>query len=361
MSWPEPYRADDTRHEALPTKHSGATGLVLPRISLGLWWNFGDDRPLQIQRDIIRYAFDHGVFHFDLANNYGPPFGSAEKHFGRIFAEDLKPYRDELVISTKAGWDFFPGPHGIGGSAKYLLGSLNNSLRSMGLDYVDIFYSHRPDPDTPLEETCRTLDQIVRSGKARYVGISSYSADQTLRAQEIMRDLGTPLAIHQPSYSMLNRWVEDDESGSSLLDACAEAGMGTIVFSPLAQGMLTAKYLGDNPAANLTGSRAGTSLTEEMLTTENLDRVRGLNDIAATRGQSLAQLAIAWVLRDQGDATVTSALIGASSVDQLRDNLAAASNTDFTPDELDAIDRFAVDSGINLWDSATKSTAGRDS
>lgn len=355
MTYPDVYRATDDRHDQLPNARCGTTGLVLPRISLGLWWNFGDDRPLATQREIIRRAFDLGVFHFDLANNYGPPFGSAEKNFGRIFAEDLRPYRDELIISTKAGWDFFAGPHGIGGSAKYLLGSLENSLRSLRLDYVDIFYSHRPDPDTPLEETLRTLDLIVRQGKARYVGISSYSADQTLRAQEIMRELGTPLAIHQPSYSMLNRWVEDDPS---LLAACAAAGMGTIVFSPLAQGLLTNKYLVDDPASQLTSSRAGASLTADMLNEHTLTRIRHLDAIAKERGQSLAQLAISWVLRDQGEQTVTSALIGASRTSQLEENLAAASRTDFTDDELEAIEHYAVDSGINLWAEATKSTVG---
>ncbi|MDO5700111.1 MAG: aldo/keto reductase [Bowdeniella nasicola] len=339
----------------------GASGLVLPAVSLGLWWNFGDDRPLQIQRDIIRRAFDLGMFHFDLANNYGPPAGSAEKNFGRIFDEDLRRHRNELIISTKAGWDMFPGPHGFGGSAKYLMGSLENSLRSLRMDYVDIFYSHRPDPDTPLEETCRALDRIVRSGKARYVGISSYSADQTRRAQAIMRELGTPLVIHQPSYSILNRWVEEPgDDDVSLLEACTEQDMGVIAFSPLAQGMLTDKYLVDDPASRLDSSRAGVSLREDMLKPETLEHVRALNDMARERGQSLAQMAIAWVLRDQGAASVTSALVGASSVAQLEDNLAATKNLDFTGEELDAIDRHAVDAGINIWWDATRSTAGRE-
>ncbi len=338
----------------VPVRKVGNTGLYLPAISLGLWWNFGDDRPLQIQRDIIRRAFDLGIFHFDLANNYGPPFGSAEKNFGRIYDEDLRPYRDELIISTKAGWRMQPGPFGMGGGSKYLLGSLENSLRSMRLDYVDIFYSHRPHPNAPLEETCRTLDQIVRQGKARYVGISSYNARDTLRAQEIMADLGTPLAIHQPSYSLLNRWVEGaDDAAPTLLQACAQAGMGVIAFSPLAQGLLTNKYLVDDPTTQLNGSRAGFSLDQDMLTEETLTHVRALNEIAEARGQSLAQMAIAWVLREQ-EAPVTSALIGASSVAQLEDNVAACAKLDFTDAELAAIEEHAVEAGINIWDDATR-------
>lgn len=326
---------DQTRY-----RRCGRSGLDLPAISLGLWHNFGDDRPLDAQRAILRRAFDLGVTHFDLANNYGPPYGSAEINFGAHFAADFRPYRDELIISTKAGYDMWPGPYGQGGgSRKYLLASLDQSLRRMGLDYVDIFYSHRFDPDTPLEETMGALDAAVRSGKALYAGISSYSADRTREAAAILAELGTPLLIHQPSYSMLNRWIEED-----LVDTVGELGVGVIAFSPLAQGLLTDRYLDGVPA----GSRAakGTSLSTEMLTEDTLRHVRALAEIAKQRGQSVAQLALAWVLRDD---RVTSALIGASSVEQLEQNLAAQRNLDFTKEELAAIDADAVEAGINIW------------
>ncbi|MDY5403451.1 MAG: aldo/keto reductase [Trueperella sp.] len=337
-----------TRHSDVPIVRCGRSGLQISRIALGLWHNFGDDRPFQTQRDIIRTAFDRGVNHIDLANNYGPPAGSAEENFGRIVAKDLRPFRHEMVISTKAGWNMWPGPTGFGGSRAYLLGSLDESLTRMGLDYVDIFYHHRPDPDVPLEETMLALHDAVRSGKARYAGISSYSAAATQQAQAIMRELGTPLVIHQPSYSMLNRWVEDGEP--SLLAAAAEAGMGVIAFSPLAQGMLTNKYLNGVPE----GSRlAAGKVAEDYFTDEVLAHVRALNEIAAGRGQTLAQMAIAWILRDQGEKTVTTALVGASSVAQLEDSLGAVDNLDFTDDELSAIDVHAVESGINQWWGAT--------
>lgn len=344
----DPYVASPDRYESIPYRRVGASGLKLPVLSLGLWHNFGDDKPLQTQRDILRRAFDLGITHFDLANNYGPPPGSAERNFGALLAQDFRPYRDELIISSKAGWDMWPGPHGFGGSRKYLLASLDQSLARMGLDYVDIFYSHRPDPDTPLEETMGALHHAVRSGRALYVGISSYSASLTARAQEIMRELGTPLLIHQPSYSMLNRWVERGDP--SLLATAAADGMGVIAFSPLAQGMLTDRYLDGVPA----DSRAaeGKSLSTGMLSEANLAHVRGLAGIAAARGQSLAQMAIAWVLRDPA---VTSALIGASSVAQLENSVGAVRNPDFTPAELAAIDEFAVDGGINIWQGATDS------
>jgi L-glyceraldehyde 3-phosphate reductase len=308
-------------------------------VSLGLWQNFGDDRPLTIQRAILRRAFDLGVTHFDLANNYGPPYGTAEINFGRIMREDLGPYRDELIISTKAGYDMWPGPYGDRGSRKYLLASLDQSLGRMGLDYVDIFYSHRFDPDTPLEETMGALDSAVRSGKALYAGISSYSAERTVEAASILRRLGTPLLIHQPSYSMLNRWIE-----GGLLDVLEHEGIGCIAFSPLAQGVLTGKYLGGVPS----GSRASAdgSLSSDQISAPILAHVRALAEIAAARGQSLAQLALSWALRDP---RVTSVLIGASSVAQLEENLAAAGHSDFTEEELAAIDRDAVDAGINIW------------
>jgi len=323
----------------------GRSGLELPAISLGLWQNFGEDRPLALQRQIIRRAFDLGITHFDLANNYGPPHGSAEQSFGQIFRSDLRPYRDELVISTKAGYDMWSGPYGIWGSRKYLLASLDQSLARLGLDYVDIFYSHRFDPDTPLEETMGALDTAVRQGKALYAGISSYSATRTREAIEILRGLGTPLLIHQPSYSMLNRWIEDE-----LLEVLGADGVGCIAFSPLAQGLLTDKYLGGVPA----GSRAtlGGSFQIEMLSDQNLAKARALNEIAAQRHQSLAQMAIAWTLRDP---RVTSAVVGASSVAQLEDTLRALANDHFTSDELVEIDRHATESGVNLW--ATSSTA----
>lgn len=334
------YLPDTARYDGrMPYARCGRSGLHLPVISLGLWHNFGDDVPFATQRAILRRAFDLGVTHFDLANNYGPPYGAAETNFGRHVREDFAPYRDELVISTKAGWDFWPGPYGNLGSAKYLLGSLDASLKRMGLDYVDIFYHHRFDPDTPLEETMRALDAAVRSGRARYVGISSYSAERTRQAVGILRELGTPLLIHQPSYSMLNRWIEAD-----LLDVLDAEGVGCIAFSPLAQGMLTDKYLKGVPS----GSRAaqGKSLSPDLLKPQTMTHVGALNDIARGRGQTLAQLAIAWVLRDQ---RVTSALVGASSVQQLEDSLGALQNRDFSDEELATIEAHAVESGINLW------------
>jgi L-glyceraldehyde 3-phosphate reductase len=312
---------------------------MLPEISLGLWQNFGDSQPLDTQRAILRRAFDLGVTHFDLANNYGPPYGSAETNFGQIMREDLRPYRDELIISTKAGYDMWPGPYGDHGSRKYLLASLDQSLARMGLDYVDIFYSHRFDPDTPLEETMGALATAVTSGRALYAGISSYSAGRTADAAEIMRGLGVPVLIHQPSYSLLNRWIEED-----LLDVLEDEGIGCIAFSPLAQGLLTGKYLNGIPD----GSRAslGGSLDSGQLTDATLVHVRALSEIAKSRGQTLAQLALSWTLRDR---RVTSALIGASSVAQLEENLAAAANVSFTADELAAIDADAVEAGINIW------------
>src|SRR3954462_10201106 len=333
------YVPAEDRSDHMPYRRCGRSGLKLPAISLGLWQNFGDDRPIDTQRAILRRAFDLGVTHFDLANNYGPPYGSAEINFGRLLREHLRPYRDELIISTKAGYDMWPGPYGDHGSRKYLLASLDQSLQRMGLDYVDIFYSHRFDPDTPLEETMGALDSAVRSGKALYAGISSYSAEKTREAARILEELGTPLLIHQPSYSMLNRWIEED-----LLDAVGELGVGVIAFSPLAQGVLTNRYLDGVPA----DSRAaqGKSLDPESLTEDTLQHVRALNEIAKERGQSVAQLALAWTLRDD---RVTSALIGASSVAQLEDNLATVRNLKFSQEELDAIDADAVEAGINLW------------
>ena len=338
------YVPADGRYERMTYRRSGRSGLQLPAISLGLWNNFGHDRPLDLSRAIIRRAFDLGITHFDLANNYGPPYGSAEENFGRIFDADLAPLRDELVISTKAGWDMWPGPYGDGGSRKYLLSSLDQSLDRMGLDYVDIFYSHRSDPDTPLEETMGALATAVRQGKALYVGISSYSAPKTAKAAAILRELGTPLLIHQPSYSMLNRWIEDE-----LLDTLGELGIGCIVFSPLAQGMLTDKYLSGIPE----GSRASQhkTLSPDLITDQAREKIRGLNEIASARGQSLAQMALAWALRDP---RVTSALIGASSVEQLEANVAALDRLDFTDEELAAIDRHATESGINLWAASSQ-------
>jgi L-glyceraldehyde 3-phosphate reductase len=327
------------RYEHMEYRRCGRWGLKLPAVSLGLWQNFGEDTPLERQRAIVRRAFDLGITHIDLANNYGPPYGSAEVNFGRLLQDDLRPYRDELVISTKAGYDMWPGPYGEWGSRKYVLASLDQSLRRMGLDYVDIFYSHRFDPETPLEETMGALDAAVRAGKALYVGVSSYSAERTREAAEILRGLGTPLLIHQPSYSLLNRWIEPD-----LLDTLEAIGAGCIVFSPLGQGMLTDRYLNGVPEGSR-ASRPG-SLSRDLLSEENLARVRALNEIAQGRGQSLAQLAIAWVLRDP---RVTSALIGASSVEQLEANVAALQRLDLGDDELAEIDRYAVDSGINIW------------
>jgi L-glyceraldehyde 3-phosphate reductase len=338
------YQADERRYDKAEFRRSGRSGLKLPLISLGLWQNFGGERPYEIGRAIARRAFDLGVTHFDLANNYGPPYGSAETNFGRIMADDLRPYRDELIVSTKAGYDMWPGPYGDLGSRKYLLASLDQSLGRMGLDYVDIFYSHRFDPDTPLEETMSALVTAVQSGKALYVGISSYSPDKTREAAEILRSAGVPLLIHQPSYSMLNRWIEPD-----LLDAVEEVGAGCIAFSPLAQGLLTDKYLGGIPE----DSRAAQdgSLKPSHLSDENLARVRGLNEVAQRRGQSLAQLALTWVLRDQ---RVTSALIGVSSVKQLEQNLAALDAPTLTSEELADIDKFAVESGLDLWAPSRK-------
>jgi L-glyceraldehyde 3-phosphate reductase len=336
----ETYQALPSRYDSLLYRRCGSSGLDLPAVSLGLWHNFGDDVPLDRQRATLRRAFDLGVTHFDLANNYGPPYGSAERNFGTIFAQDLRPYRDQLVISSKAGYDMWPGPYGSGGgSRKYLLASLDQSLARMGLDYVDIFYSHRFDETTPLEETMGALDSAVRQGKALYVGVSSYSGQRTQEAVDILRRLGTPLLIHQPSYSMLNRWVEED-----LLDVLGANGVGCIAFSPLAQGMLTDKYLKGIPA----GSRAaqGKSLDPKLLGEQALKHVRALNRMAKARGQSLAQMALAWVLRDD---RVTSVLIGASSVGQLEDSVAATQNLGFTAEELTRIDRHAVDAGINLW------------
>lgn len=340
------YAAAEDRYESMPYRRVGRSGLKLPAISLGLWHNFGDDKRFDEQRAILRRAFDLGVNHFDLANNYGPPDGSAETNFGRHLKDDFKPYRDELVISTKAGYYMWPGPYGEWGSRKYLISSLDQSLQRMGLDYVDIFYSHRPDPETPLEETMGALNYAVRSGKALYAGISSYTPEQTIEAARILKELGTPLLIHQPSYSMLNRWTEN--GSPNLYEALDQVGAGSIAFSPLAQGMLTDRYLKGIPA----DSRAarGRFLSEDAITDEKLDRIRGLHDIAEGRGQSLAQMAIAWILRDQPKGSpVTSALIGASSVRQLEDSLAAVNNLEFTAGELDAIDEFAVESDINLW------------
>ena len=338
------YVAADDRYSKLPYRRCGRSGLLLPEVSLGLWQNFGDGKPTEDQRAIIWRAFDLGVTHFDLANNYGPPYGSAEINFGRIMREDLRPYRDELIISTKAGYDMWPGPYGDHSSRKYLLASLDQSLRRMGLDYVDIFYSHRFDPDTPLEETMGALDTAVRSGRALYAGISSYSAEHTAEAIAILRRLGTPLLIHQPSYSMLNRWIE-----GGLLDLLGREGVGCIAFSPLAQGVLTGKYLSGVPA----GSRASQqgSLSSDQLSEATLAHVRALAEIAASRGQTLAQLALSWALRDP---RVTSVLIGASSIAQLEENLGAAAHTTFTADELAAIDKDAVDAGINIWAASSE-------
>ena len=333
------YLPEPARYETMPYRRCGRSGLDLPAISLGLWQNFGGADMFETGRAILRRAFDLGVTHFDLANNYGPPYGSAEENFGRVMAADFRPYRDEMIVSTKAGYDMWPGPYGIGGSRKYLLASLDQSLKRMGLDYVDIFYSHRVDPTTPLEETMGALVQAHRQGKALYVGISSYSPELTRQAQAILKAEGVPLLIHQPSYSMLNRWVEE-----GLLDALGELGVGCIAFSPLAQGMLSRKYLNGVPA----DARAakGGSLKENFLSDENVERIRGLNGIAEERGQSLAQMAIAWVLRDP---RVTSALIGARTVEQLEDSLAALQRLDFSADELARIEGFAGEAGIDLW------------
>lgn len=344
------YDAAEDRYESMDYRHTGRSGLKLPALSLGLWQNFGTDRPEETQRAILRKAFDRGVTHFDLANNYGPPYGRAEENFGRYLRDDFAPYRDELVISTKAGYDMWPGPYGQGGgSRKYVLASLDQSLARLGLDYVDIFYSHRFDAETPVEETMAALDTAVRSGRALYAGISSYSADKTREAASIARELGTPLLIHQPSYSMLNRWIEAPHAGGqSLLDELEEQGMGCIVFTALAQGLLTDRYLDgvprDSRAARDDSTLAG-------LEHDVLDRVRALNDIAQQRGQKLAQLALQWALRDS---RVTSAVIGASSVEQLDTNLDALDGPPLTADELVAIDQHAVEAGINLWAKQTE-------
>jgi L-glyceraldehyde 3-phosphate reductase len=339
------YVAAADRYEPMPYRRCGRSGIKLPEISLGLWQNFGDGSPIETQRAILRRAFDLGVTHFDLANNYGPPYGHAEINFGRIMREDFRQYRDQLIISTKAGYDMWPGPYGEWGSRKYLLASLDASLRRMGLDYVDIFYSHRFDPDTPLEETMGALDTAVRQGKALYAGISSYSPERTRDAARILRSLGTPLLIHQPSYSMLNRWIEE-----GLLDVLADEGAGCIAFSPLAQGLLTTKYLSGIPEDSRASGNG--SLSRDQITEQTLAHIRALNEIAAARGQSLVQMAISWVLRDK---RVTSALIGARSVAQLEENLAAAApgKTTFTDGEIAAIDKDAVEAGINIWASSS--------
>jgi len=334
-----PYVAADDRYDTMTYRRCGRRGLRLPAISLGLWQNFGADRPLEPNRAILRRAFDLGITHFDLANNYGPPYGSAEETFGHVLRRDLGPYRDELVISTKAGYDMWPGPYGEWGSRKYLLASLDQSLQRIGVEYVDIFYSHRFDPDTPLEETMGALDSAVRQGKALYAGVSSYSAERTREAAAILRDLGTPLLIHQPSYSMLNRWIE-----GGLLDVLGEEGAGCIVFSPLAQGLLTDRYLNGVPDGSR-ASRRG-SLQPRMMSDENLTKVRALDAIARRRGQTLAQLALAWTLRDQ---RVTSTLIGASSLEQLEQNLGALGGPPITDAEVQEIDKYATEGDINLW------------
>ncbi|BBY16085.1 L-glyceraldehyde 3-phosphate reductase [Mycolicibacterium litorale] len=336
----DPWVAGRERYDSMPYRRVGTSGLLLPAISLGLWYNFGDNRPFDVQREVLRYAFDRGITHFDLANNYGPPYGSAEENFGRMLRRDFKPYRNELIISTKAGWDMWPGPYGQLGSRAYLLASLDESLDRLGLDYVDIFYSHRIDPVTPLEETIGALDTAVRAGKTRYVGISSYSAAKTAEAAAIAQGLGTPLVIHQPSYSLLNRWIEGD-----LTTELRNAGMGAIAFTALAQGLLTDRYLQSAPA-EIDRATARPSFDDDLVTEQVREQLRGLAGIAERRGQTLAQLALAWVLRDD---TVASTLVGASSVAQLEENLGALDNLDFSADELAEIDRYATESGIDLW------------
>jgi len=344
------YQANPNRYDGLPYRRCGASGLKLPAITLGLWHNFGDATPFQTQRDMLRTAFDAGITHFDLANNYGPPYGSAETHFGEHLRRDFKPYRDELIISSKAGYDMWPGPYGQGGgSRKYVLASLDQSLARMGLDYVDIFYSHRFDPETPLEETMGALASAVQQGKALYVGVSSYSAAKTREAAAILKSMGVKALIHQPSYSLLNRWIEE-----ALLDTLGDLGMGCIAFSPLAQGLLTDKYLQGTPADARINRPGGGSLKPEHLSEQNLKHVRALNDMALAREQSLAQMATAWVLRD---ARVTSALIGASQAAQITELVGALENMAFSADELAAIDQHAVEGGINLWQRS--SAAGR--
>lgn len=334
------YQPAESRYDTMVYNRCGRSGLQLPAISLGLWHNFGDDKPHGLKREICRTAFDHGITHFDLANNYGPPPGSAETAFGEILRTDFANHRDELIISSKAGWQMWPGPYGFLGSRKYLLASLDQSLKRLGVDYVDIFYSHRFDPDTPLEETMGALDQAVRSGKALYAGISSYNSKRTAEAAKILKDLGTPCLIHQPSYSMLNRWIEAD----GLLDTLDENGIGSIVFTPLAQGMLTNKYI--SGSTNVGRAAEGKSLDPDTLSEKTLENIRNLNEIAKRRGQTLAQMAIAWVLRR---GRVTSALIGASRPEQVIDCVGALKNRDFSGDELAEIDRYAKDAGINLW------------
>jgi L-glyceraldehyde 3-phosphate reductase len=342
----ETYLADPDRYQAMRYRRCGRSGIDLPMVSLGFWQNFGDDRRFDVQRSIVRRAFDLGITHFDLANNYGPPYGSAEANVGRLLGQDFAPYRDELVISTKAGWDMWPGPYGDHGSRKYLLASLDQSLTRLGLDYVDVFYAHRPDQDTPLEETMGALHAAVQQGKALYVGISSYGAERTRQAASILRDLGTPLLVHQPSYSMVNRWVE-----TGLLDVLSELGVGCVAFTALAQGLLTSKYLDGVPD----GSRAAGShatLSRQLLTDERIADLRRLNDVAAGRGQSLAQLALSWVLRDP---RITSVVVGASLVQQLEDNVAAIGKTDFSDDELATIDGLASDDpAVDLWRSQSE-------
>ena len=345
MTW----TADPARYDSMQYRRAGASGLKLPALTLGLWHNFGDDVPLERQRDLITTAFDRGITHFDLANNYGPPFGASERNFGRIANTDLAAHRDEILVTTKAGWDMWPGPYGIGGSRKYLIASLDQSLARMGLDYVDIFYHHRPDPDTPLEETMAALDHIVRTGRALYVGVSSYSADETRRAHEILAALGTPLTIHQPSYSMLNRWIETD----GLLETAGELGIGVIGFTALAQGLLTGKYLDGVPADSRAGRGGERKPLDPNVSAEAAERIRGLAAIAEQRGQSLAQLALSWALRDE---RVTSLTIGASRVEQLEQNLGALSAPPLTDDELAAIDELAQDEpGVDLWAAARDS------
>ncbi len=337
-----PYEAAAERYSRIPYRTVGKSGLKLPLLSLGLWHNFGDSTPLSTQRDMLRTAFDLGITHFDLANNYGPPYGSAETNFGRLYRDDFKPYRDELIISSKAGWDMWPGPYGQGGgSRKYVLASLDQSLKRLGLDYVDIFYSHRFDPDTPLAETAGALASAVHQGKALYVGISSYSPERTLEMATLLAEHKVPLLIHQPSYNLLNRWIEE-----RLLDTLEQVGAGTIVFTPLAQGLLTDKYLKGIPEDARINRPGGGSLSKEHLSETNLEHVRKLAEIASRRGQSLAQMALAWTLRDT---RVTSALIGASRAEQIRENVAALDNLTFSPEELDEIDRYAHEGGIDLW------------
>jgi L-glyceraldehyde 3-phosphate reductase len=339
------YIPSADRYETMPYRRCGRSGLMLPPISLGLWHNFGHERPFETQQEICRRAFDLGVTHFDLANNYGPPYGSAEENFGRMLAIDFAGHRDELVISTKAGYDMWPGPYGEGGSRKYLLASLDQSLGRMGLDYVDIFYSHRFDPDTPLEETMSALATAITQGKALYAGISSYSSARTMEAARLLADLGVPLLIHQPSYSMFNRWIEDD----GLLETLEAVGAGCIAFSPLAQGLLTDRYLDGIPADSRVAT--GGAMSRDMLTEDNLAHVRALAELARERGQSLAQTALAWALRDP---RMTSLVIGASSVGQLEADLAALDNLAFSDAELDAIDKYATDADINLWDASSR-------